>query len=72
MDESAKSMEGIELRNTQDAYAAEDTNLRDQRYPIQPTEEEQYEFTEYAEMSLIIRKKRDEITSVSQTLNYVL
>eukprot|EP00971_Amphidinium_carterae_P143546 2843874-Amphidinium_carterae.1 len=35
-------------------------------------EEEQYEFAEYAELSLTIRKKRDEITSVSQTLNYVL
>eukprot|EP00971_Amphidinium_carterae_P114159 2262359-Amphidinium_carterae.1 len=72
MDESAKSMEAIELRNIQDAYAAEDTNLRDQSFPVQPTEEEQYELTEYAEMSLTIRKKRDEITSVSQTLNYVL
>eukprot|EP00971_Amphidinium_carterae_P307957 6120104-Amphidinium_carterae.1 len=63
MEESARSMEAIELRNIQDAYTAEDVNLRDQRYPVQPTEEEQYEFTEYSEMSLAIRKKRDEITS---------
>eukprot|EP00971_Amphidinium_carterae_P291786 5792175-Amphidinium_carterae.1 len=69
MEESAKSMEAIELRNTQDAYAAEDTQYRDQKYPVQ---EEPYEFGEYAEMSLTIRKKRDEITSISQTLNYVL
>eukprot|EP00971_Amphidinium_carterae_P171926 3408574-Amphidinium_carterae.1 len=28
MEESAKSMEAIELRNIQDAYVAEDTNYR--------------------------------------------
>eukprot|EP00971_Amphidinium_carterae_P126261 2501243-Amphidinium_carterae.1 len=65
-------MEAKELRNIQDAYTAEDVNLRDQRHPVPPTEEEQYELTEYSEVSLAIRKKRDEITSVSQTLNYVL
>eukprot|EP00971_Amphidinium_carterae_P013291 261884-Amphidinium_carterae.1 len=72
MDESAKSMEAIELRSIQDAYVAEDTNYRDQRYLVQPTEDEQDEFADHVEMSLNIRKKRDEITSVSQTLNYVL
>eukprot|EP00971_Amphidinium_carterae_P202215 4012545-Amphidinium_carterae.1 len=72
MDESAKSIEAIELRNIQDAYVAEDTNYRDQKYPAQPMEEEQYELAEYAELSLTIRKKREEISSVSQTLNYVL
>eukprot|EP00971_Amphidinium_carterae_P135756 2689745-Amphidinium_carterae.1 len=47
-------------------------NYRDTRYPIQPTEDETDEFADYVEMSLSIRKKRDEITSVSQTLKYVL
>eukprot|EP00971_Amphidinium_carterae_P173910 3447354-Amphidinium_carterae.1 len=72
MEASAKSMEAIELRNIQDAYVAEDTNYRDMRYPIQPNEDDQDEFADYIEMSLNIRKKTDEITSVSQTLNYVL
>eukprot|EP00971_Amphidinium_carterae_P261171 5181444-Amphidinium_carterae.1 len=51
MEESAKSIEAIDLRYIQDAYVAEDTNYRDQRYPAQPTEDEQYEFAEYAEMN---------------------
>eukprot|EP00971_Amphidinium_carterae_P205422 4076820-Amphidinium_carterae.1 len=63
MDESAKPMEAIDLRNIQDAYVAEDTKYRDQRYPIQPTEDEQDEFADYVELSLNIRKKREEITS---------
>eukprot|EP00971_Amphidinium_carterae_P053126 1046415-Amphidinium_carterae.1 len=57
MEESAKSMEAIELCNIQDAYTEEDVNLRrDQKYPAQPTEDDQYELTEYSEMSLAIRK----------------
>eukprot|EP00971_Amphidinium_carterae_P059045 1167408-Amphidinium_carterae.1 len=40
MEESAKSMEAIELRNIQDAYVAGDANYRDTRYPTQPTEDE--------------------------------
>eukprot|EP00971_Amphidinium_carterae_P113546 2249730-Amphidinium_carterae.1 len=60
MEESAKSMEAIELRT------------RVTRYPIQPNEDDQDEFADYVEMGLNIRKKRDEITSVFQTLNYVL
>eukprot|EP00971_Amphidinium_carterae_P075126 1484901-Amphidinium_carterae.1 len=63
MDESAKSMEALDLRNIQEAYVTEDTNYRDQRFPIQPTEGEQDEFAEYVEMSLTIRKKKEEITS---------
>eukprot|EP00971_Amphidinium_carterae_P302442 6009578-Amphidinium_carterae.1 len=69
-------MEAIELRNIQDAYTEDvildDIIYRDQKYPTQPTDEDQYELAEYLEMNLAIRKKRDEITSVSQTLNYVL
>eukprot|EP00971_Amphidinium_carterae_P277444 5506314-Amphidinium_carterae.1 len=65
-------MEAIELRNIQDAYTEEDVTLRDQKYPTQPMDEEQYELAEYLDMSFAIRKKRDEITSVSQTMNYVL
>eukprot|EP00971_Amphidinium_carterae_P306555 6091929-Amphidinium_carterae.1 len=65
-------MEAIELRNIQDAYTEDNVTLRDQKYPTQPMDEEQYELAKYLEMSLAIRKKRDEITFVSQTLNYVL
>eukprot|EP00971_Amphidinium_carterae_P125726 2490680-Amphidinium_carterae.1 len=72
MEESAKSMEAIDLRNIQDAYVAEDTNYRDTRYPVPPNEDDQDEFADYVEMSLNIRNKKEEITSVSQTLNYVL
>eukprot|EP00971_Amphidinium_carterae_P094156 1863565-Amphidinium_carterae.5 len=72
MDDSAKSIEAIGIRNIQDAYVEEDVQYIDNKYPIQPTEDEADELEDYNDLTLSIRKKRDEITSISQTLNYVL
>eukprot|EP00971_Amphidinium_carterae_P351306 6492043-Amphidinium_carterae.1 len=71
MGESAKSVETIDIRNTQDAYAEEDTQLRDNRSPTVPTEDEADELEDYIELTVSIRK-RDEIRSISQSLNYAL
>eukprot|EP00971_Amphidinium_carterae_P155162 3076865-Amphidinium_carterae.2 len=40
MNESAKSAETSDIRHAQDAYVEEDTQYRDNMYPIQPTMEE--------------------------------
>eukprot|EP00971_Amphidinium_carterae_P269204 5340664-Amphidinium_carterae.1 len=47
MDESAKSIEAIDIRNIQEAYVTEEVQYRDNKYPIQPTEDEADEFEEY-------------------------
>eukprot|EP00971_Amphidinium_carterae_P035959 706951-Amphidinium_carterae.3 len=72
MDKSAKSVEAIDIRNNQEAYVEEDIQYRDNKYPIQPTEDEADEFEDYNEITMSIRKKRDVIISILQTLNYVL
>eukprot|EP00971_Amphidinium_carterae_P095955 1898810-Amphidinium_carterae.3 len=43
MQEPARSVEAIDLRNLQDAYVTEDVQFRDNKYPIQPTEDEREE-----------------------------
>eukprot|EP00971_Amphidinium_carterae_P294218 5841918-Amphidinium_carterae.1 len=63
MDESAKSVEAIDIYNVQEAYVEEDTQYRDNKYPIQPTEDEANEFEDYNEITMSIRKKREEIIS---------
>eukprot|EP00971_Amphidinium_carterae_P079485 1572715-Amphidinium_carterae.2 len=50
----AKSVETIDIRNTQDAYnirtyMEEDTQFRDNRYPIVPTNDEADELEDYNE-----------------------
>eukprot|EP00971_Amphidinium_carterae_P099116 1959971-Amphidinium_carterae.1 len=56
----------------QDAYVVEDIQYRDHKYPIQPTEDEADELEDCNEITMSIRKKRNEIVSISQTLNYSL
>eukprot|EP00971_Amphidinium_carterae_P148364 2941275-Amphidinium_carterae.1 len=49
------------------------SQYRDNKYLIQPTEDEADELEDHNEITMSIRtKKRDEIISISQTLNYVL
>eukprot|EP00971_Amphidinium_carterae_P033958 668472-Amphidinium_carterae.1 len=73
MDQSAnKSIDVIDLRNIQDAYVTEDVHYRDNKFYDEPTEEQADEYEEYNDLNITIRKKRDEISSISQTLNYVL
>eukprot|EP00971_Amphidinium_carterae_P042383 832920-Amphidinium_carterae.3 len=48
------------------------TRYRNNKYPIQPTEDEADELEDYNDLTLSILKKGDEITSISRTLNDVL
>eukprot|EP00971_Amphidinium_carterae_P156894 3110278-Amphidinium_carterae.1 len=70
MDKSSRSVETINIANIQDGYTREVNRLH-LRLPCIPAEDEE-EHDEYNEMTLNIRGKRDDITSFSQTLNYVL
>eukprot|EP00971_Amphidinium_carterae_P303978 6040621-Amphidinium_carterae.1 len=72
MDQSAKSIDAIDLRNIQDAYVTEDVQYRDNKFHDEPTEEQADEYEEYNDLNIAIRKKKEEISSISQTLNYVL
>eukprot|EP00971_Amphidinium_carterae_P335925 6472018-Amphidinium_carterae.2 len=63
MDQSTKSIEAIDIRNIQEAYVTEDVPYRDKRFPIEPTEDEADEFEKYNDLTMTIRKKRDELTS---------
>eukprot|EP00971_Amphidinium_carterae_P003009 59108-Amphidinium_carterae.1 len=54
MDESARSVEAIDIRNTQNSYVEEDTQFRDNRYPIVPTEDETDELEDYKFTTIII------------------
>eukprot|EP00971_Amphidinium_carterae_P213106 4229765-Amphidinium_carterae.1 len=49
-----------------------DTQYRDNEYPIVPTEDEANEFEEYSELTMAIRKKIDEMPSISLTLKLTL
>eukprot|EP00971_Amphidinium_carterae_P088500 1751095-Amphidinium_carterae.1 len=56
----------------QDAYVEEDTQYQDNKCPIQPTEDEADGLEDCNEIMMSIRKKRDEIISISQALSYAL
>eukprot|EP00971_Amphidinium_carterae_P157905 3130057-Amphidinium_carterae.1 len=71
MDESSKSVATINIANTQDDYTTEDVNRLRQRFPTIPAEDEE-DYDEHNEMILNVRQKKDDMTSFSQTLNYVL
>eukprot|EP00971_Amphidinium_carterae_P204882 4066208-Amphidinium_carterae.1 len=51
MDEPTKSVEAIDIRNIQDAYVEKDTQYKDNKYPIQPTEDEADELEDYNEIT---------------------
>eukprot|EP00971_Amphidinium_carterae_P024463 482312-Amphidinium_carterae.3 len=67
-----KSVEAIDLRNIQDVCVKEDVQFRDINYPNQPTEDDGEELEDYNELSLAARKKRDQISSMPLTLNFVM
>eukprot|EP00971_Amphidinium_carterae_P159498 3161818-Amphidinium_carterae.1 len=60
MDESAKSIEATDIRNIKEVYVTEDVQYRDNKFPSQPTEDEADEFEEYNDLTMTIRKKRDD------------
>eukprot|EP00971_Amphidinium_carterae_P222845 4422362-Amphidinium_carterae.1 len=71
MDESSRSVETVNIANIQDDYTTKGVNRLRQQFPTIPTKNEEY-YDEYNEMTLKFRKKKDDIRSFSQTLNYVL
>eukprot|EP00971_Amphidinium_carterae_P124021 2456240-Amphidinium_carterae.1 len=72
MENSTKSIETVNISDMQDEYTAEDMTWLNNKSPVVPARDDTDDYEEYNEMTLIIRKKRDDIMSFSQTLNYVL
>eukprot|EP00971_Amphidinium_carterae_P066484 1316626-Amphidinium_carterae.1 len=72
MDQSAKSIDATDLRNIQDAYVTKDVQYRNSKFYDEPSEEQADEYEEYNDLNITIRKKREDISSISQTHNYVL
>eukprot|EP00971_Amphidinium_carterae_P207651 4120392-Amphidinium_carterae.1 len=70
MEESGRSVETTDVKNIQNAYTADDVARLQQRFSNIPTEDD--ELGKYNDMRLAIRRRKDKITSFSQTLNYVL
>eukprot|EP00975_Prorocentrum_lima_P063963 12894713-Prorocentrum_lima.AAC.1 len=71
MDNCTSSVDAVNISDIQDAYTAEDYIKLNNKFPDVP-QQDTNEYEEYSEMTLSIRKKKDDIMSFSQTLNYVL
>eukprot|EP00971_Amphidinium_carterae_P338915 6476468-Amphidinium_carterae.1 len=71
MDESAKSVDAMDLKNIQDANVTEYVQNRDNKNQKNPTEDEREELENYSGLTMANRSKQDEITSISQVLKYV-
>eukprot|EP00971_Amphidinium_carterae_P027123 534751-Amphidinium_carterae.1 len=71
MDKFSRSVETINIANIQYDYRTEDVNRLHHRFPATPAEKDE-DYDKYHEMTLNIRRKKDDITNFSQALNYVL
>eukprot|EP00971_Amphidinium_carterae_P170960 3388038-Amphidinium_carterae.1 len=69
MDESAKSVEAIDIRNIQDVYVTEDVQYKNTRYQIVPTEDETEEYEEHNELMIATRKLHVSAVECGQTLH---
>eukprot|EP00971_Amphidinium_carterae_P213330 4233837-Amphidinium_carterae.5 len=72
MDEPAIPVETMDLCHMKDANVPKDLQYRDNKYRIQPTEEEGEELEDYNGLSVSIEEKRDDTSSLSQTLTQTL
>eukprot|EP00971_Amphidinium_carterae_P021680 427765-Amphidinium_carterae.1 len=70
MDNCSRSVETINIGGIQDDYTTEHVARLNTRFPTTPTEDADNHH-EYINMTLNIRKRRDDIASFNQTLNYV-
>eukprot|EP00971_Amphidinium_carterae_P228282 4528161-Amphidinium_carterae.1 len=71
MEKCTKSIETANISDIHDEYIADDVTKLNNKFPAVPADDTD-EYEEYNEMTLNIRKKRDDIMSFSQTLNCVL
>eukprot|EP00971_Amphidinium_carterae_P207736 4121892-Amphidinium_carterae.1 len=71
MDDSTKSVTAIVLGNIHAVCTSEDTRRFNGKFQVAPQEDED-NYEEYMELTMEIRKKKDDIVNFSQILNYVL
>eukprot|EP00971_Amphidinium_carterae_P064148 1269926-Amphidinium_carterae.1 len=71
MDKCTIFVETVSISDIQNEYTADYVTKLNNIFPSAPAEDTD-EYGEYNEMTLNIRKKRDDIMSFSQTLNYML
>eukprot|EP00971_Amphidinium_carterae_P193892 3847111-Amphidinium_carterae.1 len=69
MDQSAKSIDAIDLRNIQDAYVTEDVQYRDNKFYDEPPEEQANEYEEYNDLNMTIRERRDQFNITNTQLH---
>eukprot|EP00971_Amphidinium_carterae_P297851 5918058-Amphidinium_carterae.1 len=71
MDDSTKSVTAIVLADIHTDVTADDTRRLNGRFPVAPQGHAD-NYDEYVDLTMEIRKKKDDIINYSQTLNYVL
>eukprot|EP00971_Amphidinium_carterae_P040963 804617-Amphidinium_carterae.1 len=69
MDAGSRSVATIVLSDIQDEYTEGDTRRLNTRFPAAPREDAD-NYVEYYDMAVDIRKKKDDISNFSQTLNW--
>eukprot|EP00971_Amphidinium_carterae_P216870 4305043-Amphidinium_carterae.1 len=72
MDKSTNSIETVNISDIQDDYTAQDVLASIIKFPQRLSRDDTDDYDEYNEMQLTIKKKRDDIMSFGQTVNYVL